>query len=231
MEAGRCVWSRLGERGETRCQPAEQEQDLLKDEHPRAEARTMVGSKSGSTPGPEILCPASSARGGVGASSRPRDSRPARAAIGHARYRGQRGMGFSSSYFREAPHGVMQTLGQPPRPLAAQHALICGRGAARMQTAQDDCKSGREPCSVVASPAHSRFLRLRLRLRCTSAYVGRCAQWAPQRASAADGLLPRHGPPATPTIAGPCFLQDSMHGDSYPCCRAINSSWLTCIFV
>jgi hypothetical protein len=38
-------------------------------------------------------------------------------------------------------------------------------------------------------------------------------------ASAADGLLPRHGPPATPRIAGPCFLQDSMHGDSYPCCR------------
>ncbi|PMD40058.1 hypothetical protein L207DRAFT_529969 [Hyaloscypha variabilis F] len=98
MEAGRCVWSRLGERGETRCQPAEQEQDLLKDEHPRAEARTMVGSKSGSTPGPEILCPASSARGG------------SRGQLEAARQSASKGSDWARAISRTEGHGVFVEL-------------------------------------------------------------------------------------------------------------------------
>jgi hypothetical protein len=71
MEAGRCVWSRLGERGETRCQPAEQEQDF-------AEGRASEGGSThdgwiqiGIHPMARDIVSSQFSQGGVGASSRP----------------------------------------------------------------------------------------------------------------------------------------------------------------
>jgi hypothetical protein len=157
----------------------------------------MDGSKSGSTPRPKLLC--------RGASSRPRDMWPAIG--GGGRYRGPDGHGIAS-YFREAPHGVMQTHAQPPRP--------------RMLSTSD-LRQGSRPAAgcIGRCPKVGRALRHdSLAHSSISGYVAKVAAWDNgTMASAADVPFPVMEPPATPRIAGPCFLQDSMHGDSYPCCR------------
>ena len=87
--------------------------DLSKDEHPRAEKRAMVGSKSGTTPKTENYC--------AGLRSRGRSSCALPLGEGRRRERD----GTFGSYFREAPHGVMQTHAQPPRASRAQAYPSC----------------------------------------------------------------------------------------------------------
>jgi hypothetical protein len=100
---------------------------FLKDKH---RGRTLVGSKSGTTPRPAILC-----RGGeLGESCRPEELWLAIG--GKGRRRGPEGEGQDraktgprqgqdrgpfGAIFARAPHGVMQTHGQPPRPSMFAH--------------------------------------------------------------------------------------------------------------
>jgi len=123
MEAGHCLWSRLGELGEggeTGCQPARTRER-------RSEGQASEGGSTHDgwiqigthTRARRILC-----QGGQDwASSGPRDGRPAIGGRGEGRggegdIDRQRGMGSGEhlELFSRGAHGVMQTHGQPPRP-------------------------------------------------------------------------------------------------------------------
>jgi hypothetical protein len=98
---------------------------------------------------------------------------------------------------------------QPPRPPMLQHPqtifLLGGKGETWAAVLTGRSQSGQEALqrSLTANIAD-----------CLVSDHG-VGQWA----FGCRRLLPRQAPPATLTIAGPCFLQDNMHGDSYPCCR------------
>ena len=104
---------------------------LLKDKH---RGRTLVGSESGTTPRPAILCRGSSWGSAVGRKScgwRLGEKDNVEGQEGKAKTRAL------WSYFREAPHGVMQTHGQPPRPSMFAHLRLAaarrGQGGPRSE--------------------------------------------------------------------------------------------------
>jgi hypothetical protein len=97
------------------------------------------------------------------------------------------------------------------KPMASRPGPRCSRISVWLQRADDKGAQG------ARSP---KWALEYLRLRCTAAQrqngcVGQSQQWT----RLPTAFFPVMGPQTTPTSAGPCFLQDSMHGDSYPCCR------------
>jgi hypothetical protein len=100
------------------------------------------------------------------------------------------------------------------KPMASRPASRCSRISGWLQRAEDKGAQG------ARSPNFPKWALEYLRLRCTAAQrqngcVGQSQQWT----RLPTAFFPVMGPQTTPTSAGPCFLQDSMHGDSYPCCR------------
>ena len=150
---------------------------LLKDKH---RGRTLVGSESGTTPRPAILCRGSSWGSAVGRKScgwRLGEKDDVEGQEGKAKTRAL------WSYFREAPHGVMQTHGQPPRPSMFAHLRLAaarrGQGGPRSEEPKLPKVGSRVSPATVHSSTTAEWLR------------GTISTMD----AAADGLLPRHGPP------------------------------------
>lgn len=185
----------------------------MKDEYPRAEKRAVVGSKCGTTPSPELLH-----RGG--------ERGAGRAAASHWGRSTSRGEGTGrGSYFREAPHGPwMESCSkhaQPPRPRTPAYAESSNWHAGQERPWLDDPQSRQEALQTAASLSTSDYhpWLLSSTPSAITAWIG-CRRLFP-----VSELVPSRAS----TAAGPCFLQDNMHGDSYPCCCQ-SIRLLTCIF-
>jgi hypothetical protein len=117
---------------------------------------------------------------------------------------------------RQGPFAAIfaRRLMESCKPMASRPAPRCSRISGWLQRAEDKGAQG------ARSPNFPKWALEYLRLRCTAAQrqngcVGQSQQWT----RLPTACFPVMGPQTTPTSAGPCFLQDSMHGDSYPCCR------------